>query len=613
MYPFASLMPMKNILKTKIPLLFIFFFSISIISLAEGRQDSLERAIKTGTVDSLKIQALNSLSDLLLYNSPDSALAKAKAALALSEETHYIKGKSDALYLIGKVYLEKLNNLPLALQMFTEGERLSEQHKNYSTLAACLGGIGTVYFYQNDFTSAFKYYSSVLDIAEKQKDKRLQSKCLNNLGLVLLNQKDYEKSRGYFLKGYVTALFLNDTAYIARCYYNIALTYVNELDYDEAFIYYNKIIDLYKTASPDKDLLVDVYINIGEYYRVKKNYTEAIKSLNASLQLAIEVKSKNQMMFIYETLSETYRDMGKYKEALQYHELYSTWKDSTLNEANTKIVQEIQTKYESEKKEKAIQILGAEREAQEGKIQNQRILIYSMVIGLLLIIFLINLRVKNKRIKLENQLLHLEHKALSLQMNPHFIFNCLNSISSFISQSNHMIAKSYLAKFGRLMRLTLEQSRQEFIPLHEEIEILENYMELEKIRFEKEFSYQIILEDDLDPDSCMVPPMLIQPHIENAIIHGLTARDTPGELKISFNKYNSDTIRCIVDDNGVGRNPDKKTGKHKSLAVEIMKERYQIMNLKRTKKLSIFIEDKKDSEGHSKGTAVVFDLPISTE
>ena len=230
---------------------------------------------------------------------------------------------------------------------------------------------------------------------------------------------------------------------------------------------------------------------------------------------------------------------------------------------------------------------------------------------------------ENERLVVEQKMLlelkvELENKALVLQMNPHFIFNCLNSIGNYISDNNQDDAKKYLAKFGRLMRLTLEHSRNPFIPLAEEIELLENYIQLEKIRFENAFEYFIVIGENIDPESCYIPPMLIQPHVENAIIHGLSMKKVTGRLTISFHREADDTIQCSVEDDGVGRNnPDKKNVNseihHKSLAVTIMNERYAIMNRDRTHKLAIFVEDKKSTDGINIGTKIIFDLPSQND
>ncbi len=219
---------------------------------------------------------------------------------------------------------------------------------------------------------------------------------------------------------------------------------------------------------------------------------------------------------------------------------------------------------------------------------------------------------KQKRLELENSLLDMERKALRLQMNPHFIFNALDSISSFIFKKDPEKAVRYLNNFAKLMRLTLESSMEHLHPVETEVSILKNYLELEKLRFQGKFDYSIDLDEEIDYD-IGIPPMLIQPHVENAILHGLKPMKSEGELDLRFILDDDEDLLIIeIEDNGVGRKRAKELNRkkdHRSMATQINKDRLKLLKMNKNDKIDIEIIDKLDENENSLGTKVVIKLP----
>ena len=210
-------------------------------------------------------------------------------------------------------------------------------------------------------------------------------------------------------------------------------------------------------------------------------------------------------------------------------------------------------------------------------------------------------------------MLEYEQKALHLQMNPHFVFNCLGSISSFIVQNGTDSALKYLAKFSKLMRLTLEYSKESLIPIDKEIESLQNYLELEQLRFNHIFDFKISKSEAIEDDMAL-PPLLLQPFVENAIIHGLIPKKEKGRIEVNFYIEDSSLI-CTVLDNGIGFENSQKMKEnllsiHKSMALDITKKRLELMEAStmQKSKLEILINDNENPE--FKGTKVVLILPI---
>jgi sensor histidine kinase YesM len=210
----------------------------------------------------------------------------------------------------------------------------------------------------------------------------------------------------------------------------------------------------------------------------------------------------------------------------------------------------------------------------------------------------------------------IELKALRSQMNPHFIFNSLNSIQHYIFHTKSDEAIKYLSKFARLVRIILNNSNKPTVTVGEDLEALKLYLELEQMRFEDKFDYEIIIDPSVDADYDIMPPLLTQPYVENAILHGLNPKPEKGKLTITFSSKNNFLI-CTITDNGIGREKAaeiKRTmpvSKHKSLGMKITEDRLRILNEVNNSKLSVTITDLKDENGNALGTKVELYVPLN--
>jgi two-component sensor histidine kinase len=221
-----------------------------------------------------------------------------------------------------------------------------------------------------------------------------------------------------------------------------------------------------------------------------------------------------------------------------------------------------------------------------------------------------------RRLKMEKELVELEQKTLRLQMNPHFIFNALNSIQSQIGTGKEQEARYYLAKFSRLMRQILDNSRNTTISLEEEIRTLENYLLIEQFCNGNRFDYAIETHPSLETDFIRLPPMLLQPFVENAIKHGFRFNDPEkrGSILITFREHGN-MLECSVTDNGIGRkqsaelNKNSKETYHQSTALLVTQERLNLMNGDQSE-ATLEILDLTDEKGHTTGTKVVIRLPV---
>jgi len=226
------------------------------------------------------------------------------------------------------------------------------------------------------------------------------------------------------------------------------------------------------------------------------------------------------------------------------------------------------------------------------------------------------LRIAEEKSKLLNHAYEQDIKVLKAQMNPHFIFNALNSIQQFIVLEQNEKALTYLSKFSKLLRKTLVSNTSDSISLRDEIEILIGYLEIESLRFNNVFEYEVKMSENLNGMKVNIPNFLIQPFVENAVWHGLLPKEKDRKLVVLFEKVDDKTLRCVIEDNGVGRKIILTSGngsKEKSLAIDFIKQRLNLMNQMQGANYTLEIIDKEDDQGQSMGTKVILNIPIITE
>jgi LytS/YehU family sensor histidine kinase len=283
--------------------------------------------------------------------------------------------------------------------------------------------------------------------------------------------------------------------------------------------------------------------------------------------------------------------------------------------------------------------MNREKKLENAKLQKEAFIRKLLIGGLFLLLLLgftivriINLKSRNERLQLEHkislqqaesertsaglqqQATELKMQALRAQMNPHFIFNSLNSINMFILENDKWQASEYLSRFSRLIRLMLLNSRQSFIPLENELEALELYLQLECLRFDKKFEYKITVDASVETGNLVVPPLIIQPYAENSIWHGLMNKTGNGMLDIYLFREN-EKLFCRITDNGVGRKKaaDLKTKsptKHKSVGMNITEDRLVLMQKHKIDNL-ISVKDLVMADGIPCGTEVTIQMPGS--
>jgi LytS/YehU family sensor histidine kinase len=332
-----------------------------------------------------------------------------------------------------------------------------------------------------------------------------------------------------------------------------------------------------------------------------------------STKLQADVLLKKQFEKIYHLCYRLDTTLQDEASALKHFLLATQWRDSIYNEQNRKKIETLQGRFETETTQNKIAMLEKENEVHSLRIQQSRILLIGMGGFVIIIVLMALLFIRQNKIKAEHKTVVLEQKLLRLQMNPHFIFNALSNILNLINRNNNPVASKYLTRFSKLLRNTLEGSRKDTIRLDDEIKGLENYLELQKLRFGEKFDFLIYVDEAIDTESTVIPPLLVQPFIENAIEHGIKHKKTKGHVFLRFLAKENQVV-CEVEDDGVGREKawELEYAKHKdhqSLATTIIKERIQNLNKNLKNKIRFNIIDLKSEDGAVRGTRVVIALP----
>ncbi len=350
------------------------------------------------------------------------------------------------------------------------------------------------------------------------------------------------------------------------------------------------------TTSPDSVTAQRINYKIANAYIAQDKYEEAIPYLERSIATADVEEDLIVQKDATRKLSEVYRQQGDFNKALETYQKYVAVVDTLYVRKEQEISRAARFNREIAATQNRISGLEQERELAQSKydlaLAEQRLteesnkrqlwIIYSLLFGMLLMSLAAFFFYRStQKQKLANNLLAL--KALRSQMNPHFIFNALNSVNHYISSQDERSANRFLSDFSRLMRNVLENSEEDFIGLNKELELLELYLKLEHSRFPDKFSYQIEVEDSVDTEAFAIPPMLLQPYLENAIWHGLRYRDSKGLLKVHMARKDTDNLEICIEDNGIGRkrSADLKTQhqkKQRSTGMRNISKRIAILN-----------------------------------
>ncbi len=490
------------------------------------------------------------------------------------------------------------------------------------TMYAIRINTGSVFSNLDNSPKALEQFNFALTIGRQLKDSTKIYSAYNNIGAVYQQLHDYGKALENFLAALNIINTLGSTLDAATIHVNIGDIYLLRDSLNMALHHIEKGHEL-ATGLSNNYLSAKASGSLGRVYLKKQMPLKALPYIEAAEVIAKENHYPETLRQIYRLFADYYFMTGDYRKAYVAQREFISINDSLTNVELASEITEIQTRYETEKKEQEITLLTKDNEIKDLKFRRQTALLIG-VAGLFLLLgavgfFWVRSNRQKHRLKtseMEKRNLETEQKLLRAQINPHFMFNALNSVQSYISANDNLKAMTYLAKFSQLMRNILENSRKSMIRLEDEIETLRLYIELEAMRFKNMFEFEISVSDDIIPSKTYIPPMLVQPFVENSIKHGFNQAEN-GKLIVDFNGING-VIKCHVADNGIGRKKaqENKAGQkspHKSLGMQVTYERFETLKKERLLDVGFQIEDLMRADGNPAGTLVKLDLPYEIE
>lgn len=601
---------------------------------------SLAQKLKTATTNEEQAELYLLHAQELNYSNLDEVQTTANKAIVLSNDD--FKTQADALQLIGNCNIIK-GNYPEAKKTFQKIESLykNELSDNQTGLIKTYGSLGVVASEQNNYHEAIHFYLKGLKIAEEIKDKKLLIILHNNIGVIYRDTKQPQKAETSFQKSVKLQLETKDNN-AGITYTNIATIAIGKQQFTKAenqllqakpFLtllkdsrawgeWHNNYGNLYflqnKFSEAEKQLnealknfeaiddqfgSADTYLLLANLYKMQNQNDKAIFYAEKALELGEKVNVLDHKQKANKLLSELFEANGNLQKSLYYYKNYSQQKDSLINEENIKKRTEADLNYTFQKQQ-------FESQANIKKANAQKWTIFLLAILGLLSLFTYYLwkskKQEKQKLSLEKELLEYEQKALHLQMNPHFVFNCLAAISSYVVQNKTEDAVKYLAMFSKLMRFTLESSKESLITIDKEIESITQYLNLENLRLNYKFTFSIEKSFEIEDDMAL-PPMLLQPLVENAIMHGILPKKEKGNIKIVFYS-NENQLFIEVEDDGIGiENSISNKSEmplHRSMAIEIVTKRLNMITKTQDSKACITFAQQ------TKGTLVKLILPL---
>ena len=494
-----------------------------------------------------------------------------------------------------------LHEYDIALEYFFKALKIAEQLGEKRIIAGTYDNIGNVYTEQKKYDQALSYYLKALKLDEELKNKNGIAIKLGNIGALYTATKQYDKAEDYLLRSLKIAEEIQNLSDIKAAKEYLSELYTQKGDYEKALEYYKGQV-VAKDSIFDEQKSEEIIQKEMSYEYSKKEL--AAKAEHDKLILQQETEKKKQQIIVWFIISGLL--LALLFAAFIFRTLRITEKQKRVIESQKEKVElqneEIRKQKQLvEEKKEIIENKNKELNQQNKEITSQRDKLVE------------NLKYTEKlQETLKNDLSHYMLISLRKLMNPHFIFNSLNSIQSFILQNDKLKASLYLSKFSGLIRKVLEQSQMEYITLSEELETLSTYIELESQRFVDKFTSTIDVEPEIKTERYLVPPLIFQPFVENAIWHGLMQKESEGKVSISI-KLSNDTLLCSVEDNGIGRKASIEINKSRkdreSFGIKATDQRLKILNSLNNKDMVVTYFDLQDANGNATGTRVEFVLP----
>ena len=632
------------------------------------------KGIKLGEIGLALANSLNWQKGIALMN---SALGKnywsisnyvvcleyKQKALAIFEKLKDYKNLINIYMDIGSTSYAQ-TNLQMALSYYLKALKLAEEVKADTILISgghgILCDISMTYFALKDPQNCLSYLNKALNLNYKIHNPNEIAFVRRYIAEEFIAEKKYNEAIIYLSDSYNQFIQLKNANQAAYCQDAIARVLDEQKQFQDALNHYNLSLQLFKKCNEYNayantlSCMGESCIHHAKYLSqspnkndsvvLKETIAKAITFLKKALVIAGPVDDKINLSKMKKDLSDAYLIQGDYKMAFNILQEYLADKDSLNNIENDKLYNRKIINYEYQKKSDSlhyitelkneeIKNLDQQNKLAKIKVKQQWLFGFILIIALLCILIFIIYRNKIKEERLQNEIIKekyekqiteselknelnaLSNSALRSQMNPHFIFNCLNSIRLYTEENDADKASFYLNKFSRLIRLMLDSNIVESSSLENEINLITLYLEMERMRLKNKLNFSISIDENIEIDYIKIPPLLLQPYVENAIWHGIMPKKEGGQISIDFNLIKNETYLLIkIQDNGIGRQKSgelnlQNSFKHISHGTRITGKRIDLINENFPNKAAINIKDLYENN-RAVGTLVSIEIPL---
>lgn len=512
---------------------------------------------------------------------------------------------------IGVVY-RRIDDNPMALEMHVKALALAEEAGDSLTISSAINSIGNVNYNLGRYLSSIEYFKRSLAMSKAQKNKLGLAINHNNMGESLLRLGQVDSALHHFFTSLDYNYQINSKVGQSICFNSLGGAYIALERPHKALEYLEKALHLNEELGDLMQVAIS-HSKIGETYLGMGELEEAEKHLLESLDIAKSIGVLYQIEEGSRLLSDLYETKTEFGKALDFFKTSAVYRDSIINTKNINHLATQEAILESERQREKINQLNQETIRQKSMLDRQRFYLITALIIVVTISFAIFMIVRQLQLRSRYKNVRHQQRLLRSQMNPHFIFNALSAIQVYILEHDIEKSSRFLTDFARLMRQVLRSSTHDYISLKEEVQILKYYLELQRLRFSESFDYGLHIDESLKMDHAMVPPMLTQPFIENAIEHGIKPIGNEGQIQIHFRK-DKNRVVVEVEDNGIGIDASKEASEkersHESMAIKITRERLDMLRRDSGGRTELSIRDKKQINPFDRGTIVRIVIPL---
>ena len=507
-------------------------------------------------------------------------LEKAMSIATVEKNEHRI---AYSLNNLGTIY-NLQGNYQLALDHFNKSLSIHKNLGDSISIAHNLSNIASIYKLQKYSKKAITHYEQSLGIYKRINNKHRVSSTLNGIGAIYEDIGDYQIALNYYFDALRIGKEVganSETPFILNNIGNIYFAYEN---YDKSNLYFKegKKVSL---ENGNKETLCGAYVGLAKINLQQKNYNIALNNTLKAKRISEESGFLNLQKEVSEVLFKIYKAIGKYKDALENHQKFKILNDSLFNKKNIEKIAQLESEYKYKQELVSAQIRElqladtleiASKNLEKSKRNLLLGVILFLIVALVLVAIIFFLKLRNAKTKTQNIII--EQKLLRSQMTPHFIFNSLSVLQGMILNKEEENSISYLSKFSKLLRTVLENSRHKKVLLTDELKAIESFMALQNLDATPPYKYSLKVDSEINKNTIKIPPMLIQPFIENAIEHAFPNKRNSKEINVEL-IFKDKKLFCTIEDNGIGINTDTKNNKNKnSLATTITSERLKMLS-----------------------------------